>query len=103
MSRWMLKLLAASSALALWVGAEAPVQAAGNEPPLPRMYYYPYSYFPHNYWPAQSPQWPEPKGHPYVRPPAYQAYPAFKEPGWRYELWEPMRHYRGHHFWLDQF
>lgn len=75
----------------------------GPEPQLPRMYYYPYHYFPHNYWPQNSPQWPEPKGHPYVRPPAYQAYPAFKEPGWRYELWTPMKYYRGNHFWLDQF
>jgi len=31
------------------------------------------------------------------------AYPPFKEPGWRYELFSPMKHYRGHHFWLDQF
>jgi len=38
-----------------------------------------------------------------VRPPAYQAYPPFKEPGWRYELWTPMKYYRGSHFWLDQF
>ena len=66
-------------------------------------YYYPYYYFPHSYWPPNSPQWPEPKGHPYVRPPAYMAYPPFKEPGWRYELWTPMKYYRGNHFWLDQF
>ncbi|MDY3557528.1 hypothetical protein R5W23_000054 [Gemmata sp. JC673] len=75
----------------------------GPEPQLPRMFYYPYYYFPHSYWPQNSPQWPEPKGHPYVRPPAYQAYPAFKEPGWRYELWTPMKYHRGNHFWLDQF
>jgi hypothetical protein len=81
----------------------APTAQAGNEPPLPRYSYYPYYYFPHNYWPAMSPKWPEAKGHPYVRPPAYMAYPPFKEPGWRYELWEPMKYYRGHHFWLDQF
>ena len=103
MSRLLSNLLLDAGVLALWIGAGAPAQAAGNEPPLPKMYYYPYNYFPHNYWPAQSPQGPEPKGHPYVRPPAYQAYPAFKEPGWRYELFEPMRYYRGHHFWLDQF
>ena len=89
MSRWMPKFLAAVGALGLWIGASAPVQAAGNEPPLPRMYYYPYSYFPHNYWPAQSPQYPEPKGHPYVKPPAYMAYPAFREPGWRYDALLP--------------
>jgi hypothetical protein len=80
----------------------APVHAS-PEAALPRFYYYPYYYFPHSYWPQNSPQWPEPKGHPYVRPPAYMAYPAFKEPGWRYELWTPMRYYRGNHFWLDQF
>jgi hypothetical protein len=76
---------------------------AGNQPPLPQMSYYPYHYFPHSYWPAQSPQYPEPPGHPYVRPPAYMAYPAIKEPGWRYELWTPMKWYRGNHFFLDQF
>lgn len=77
--------------------------AAASEPPLPRYSYYPYSYFPHSYWPAYSPQWPEPKGHPYVQPPAYMAYPPFKEPGWRYELWQPQKWHRGSHFWLDQF
>ena len=70
---------------------------------LNRHFYYPYYYFPHSYWPALSPQYPEPKGHPYVRPPAYMAYPPFQEPGWRYELWTPMKWHRGHHFWLDQF
>lgn len=84
-------------------GTSGGTASAADQPPLPRMFYYPYSYFPHSYWPAQSPQWPEPKGHPYVRPPAYMAYPPFKEPGWRYELFSPMRYYRGHHFWLDQF
>ena len=67
-----------------------PAQAAtAAEPPLPRIHYYPYYYFPHSYWPANSPQWPEPQGQPYVRPPAYMAYPPFQEPGWRYELWTP--------------
>ena len=95
-----LMLAVGGSVLLLSGGSTA---SAADQPPLPRMFYYPYSYFPHNYWPAQSPQWPEPKGHPYVRPPAYMSYPAFKEPGWRYELFSPMKHYRGHHFWLDQF
>jgi len=31
------------------------------------------------------------------------ASPPFKEPGWRYELFTPMKYYRGNHFWLDQF
>lgn len=70
---------------------------------LNRYFYYPYTYFPHNYWPVMTPQWPEPMGSPYMRPPAYMAYPAFKEPNWRYDLWMPMNYYRGSHFWLDQF
>jgi hypothetical protein len=70
---------------------------------LDRWYYYPYHYFPHNYWPTTSPQWPEPPGTPYRRPPAYMAYPAFREPNWRYELWSPQKYHRGFHFWLDQF
>ncbi len=103
MARWMQKFALVLGAFAIWATSQAPTASAANEPPLPRMSYYPYSYFPHNYWPAQSPQYPEPKGHPYVRPPAYMAYPPFKEPGWRYELFEPMKYYRGSHFWLDQF
>ena len=98
---WLPRLGFAALALALWAGSAH--TASAQEPPLPRMSYYPYYYFPHSYWPQNSPQWPEPKGHPYVRPPAYMSYPAFKEPGWRYELWTPMRYYRGSHFWLDQF
>jgi hypothetical protein len=70
---------------------------------LNRLFYYPYYYFPHNYWPANSPKYPEGPGMPYQRPPAYMAYPAFREPGWRYELFENQRYYKGHHFWLDQF
>jgi hypothetical protein len=70
---------------------------------LNRWYYYPYMYFPHNYWPAQAPRWPEAPGMPYQKPPAYQAYPPFREQGWRYEMWQPQRYYRGQHFWLDQF
>jgi hypothetical protein len=65
-------------------------------------YYYPHHYFPHNYWPAMSPRWPERPGMPYQPPPAYQAYPPFRQPGWRYEMWQPQKYYRGHHFWLDQ-
>lgn len=70
---------------------------------LPRFDYYPYYYFPHNYWPQLSPQWPEPPGSPYMRPPAYMAYPPFREPAWRYWMWQPQKYYRGSHFWLDQF
>jgi hypothetical protein len=70
---------------------------------LNRLFYYPYYYFPHNYWPVTSPQWPEGPGMPYQRPPAYMAYPAFREQGWRYDLFHNMRYYSGSHFWLDQF
>lgn len=83
--------------------AGQPSKAKAEDPPLPRFYYYPYYYFPHSYWPQYSPQWPEPKGQPYVRPPAYMAYPPFKEPNWRYELWTHQKYYRGHHLWLDIF
>jgi hypothetical protein len=38
-----------------------------------------------------------------MRPPAYMAWPPFREPNWRYDLWEPGKYYRGSHFWLDQF
>ncbi|MCX7667025.1 MAG: hypothetical protein N2112_15945 [Gemmataceae bacterium] len=92
-------------ALAILTGLflAAPSTSQAKEPPLPRWYYYPYSYFPHNYWPTYSPQYPEPLGQPYQRPPAYMAYPPFKEPNWRYELWQNQKYYRGNHFWLDQF
>ena len=40
---------------------------------------------------------------PYMRPPAYQAYPPFHEDHWRYEMWNQQKYYRGSHFWLDQF
>ena len=100
--RWTLRLAAAALVVSTWAGLDSSSARAG-EPPLPRYFYYPYHYFPHSYWPALSPQYPEPPGHPYVKPPAYMAYPAFREPGWRYELWTPMKYYRGHHFWLDQF
>ena len=96
--RWML-----GAALLVGLFAAAPTTAQATDPPLPRGFYYPYVYFPHNYWPQYSPQWPEPQGAPYMRPPAYMAYPAFKEPNWRYDLWAPKKYYRGSHFWLDQF
>lgn len=96
--RWIL-----GAALLVAAVAAIPSNASAGDPPLPREFYYPYVYFPHNYWPTYSPKWPESPGQPYQRPPAYMAYPPFKEPGWRYELWEPKRFYRGNHFWLDAF
>ena len=70
---------------------------------LQRFMYYPYYYFPHNYWPMTSPKWPEAPGMPYMKPPAYMAFPPFHEPNWRYEAVQPAKYYRGFHFWLDQF
>ena len=102
MSRWLTILSASFVGLAIWA-QPTPVQAQSPAYNLDRFYYYPFYYFPHNYWPTMSPRWPEPPGMPYMRPPAYQAYPAFREPNWRYDLWSPQRYYRGFHFWLDQF
>ncbi len=101
MRRFCLALLAGVLGFALWNAVAGP--ASAQDYTLNRFYYYPYYYFPHSYWPAQGPQWPERPGAPYMRPPAYMAYPAFREPYWHYDLWEPMLHYRGFHFWLDQF
>ena len=104
--RWGLgaALLAAS-----WCGAvgAARAQEAGQarQPnyTMNRFFYYPYYYFPHDYWPQNGPKWPEPTGAPYMRPPAYMAYPPFMEPHWRYEWYQPQQYHRGFHFWLDQF
>lgn len=98
----MIRFALTALAVAVVAGAVAPT-ASAQDAPLPRAFYYPYQYFPHNYWPANSPQYPEAKGSPYMRPPAYMAYPPYRQAGWRYELWTPMKYYRGHHFWLDQF
>jgi hypothetical protein len=99
--RWLPTLCGVVLGVALWSGANP---APAQEPPqLPRFFYYPYYYYPHSYWPTQGPQWPEPAGAPYQRPPAYMAYPPFQEPRWRYELFQPQKYYRGSHFWLDQF
>jgi hypothetical protein len=87
--------------LVLWAGFTAPARA--QDPNMGRFFYYPYYYFPHSYWPQQSPQWPEKPGAPYMKPPAYMAYPAFYEPNWRYEMNQPQSYYRGFHFWLDSF
>jgi hypothetical protein len=116
------RLFAGVVGLALWAGApnsahaqlvptaqdQIPPPASSNVPatvyqPLNHYYYYPYYYFPHSYWPAQGPKWPEPVGAAYMPPPAYMAYPPFKEWKWRYEAFEPQHYYRGFHFWLDQF
>jgi hypothetical protein len=103
MRRWNHILGSLLLGIGIWASSSAKTPAQGPAYNLNRFYYYPFYYFPHNYWPTQSPRWPEPPGMPYMRPPAYQAYPAFLEPNWHYDLWSPQRHYRGFHFWLDQF
>ncbi len=96
--------LAGILGIGVWAARPEPVQAQAPQAyQLQRFYYYPYYYFPHNYWPVNGPRYPEQANQPYMRPPAYMAYPPFREPNWRYELWEPQRFYRGFHFWLDQF
>ena len=95
---WMIGLAVVAAAIAF-----ESAQAQTTPYQLNHWYYYPYYYFPHNYWPEMSPKWPEGPNQPYMRPPAYQAYPAFLEPNWRYELWQPQRYHKGFHFWLDQF
>ncbi len=103
MRRFGLLMFAGLVGLGLWAGSAPTAQAQAPDPAMGRYFYYPYYYFPHNYWPQQGPKWPEEPGQPYMRPPAYQAYPAFTEPHWRYEWLKPQRFYRGSHFWLDQF
>lgn len=106
MNRRMLTALAAGLALCCFASAsdaQQPQYQYYTGYQLNKWYYYPYTYFPHNYWPAQGPRWPEGPGMPYMKPPAYQAYPPFQQQNWRYELWQPQPYYRGHHFWLDQF
>jgi hypothetical protein len=87
--------------LGLFFGSPAPARAQNYN--MDRFFYYPYYYFPHSYWPSTSPTWPELPGQPYVKPPAYMAYPPFLEPHWRYDLFKRMSYYRGFHHWLDQF
>ncbi|MSR32782.1 MAG: hypothetical protein EXR99_14900 [Gemmataceae bacterium] len=95
----------AVAGLALLLGSLASSQVAAQTPDssMIRFFHYPYYYFPHNYWPSMGPRWPERPGQPYMPPPAYMSYPAFKEPHWRYEHMKPQRFYSGSHFWLDQF
>lgn len=103
--------------LGLWAGSATPARAqnyaaydyaayrfpAVQHYEINRFFNYPYYYFPANYWRGMSPTWPEAQGKPYMRPPAYMAYPPFKEPHWRYEYWMPQLYHRGFHFMLDIF
>ena len=99
--RWLSMILGSVLGLGLWMGVSTPARAADES--LDRFFYYPYYYFPHSYRPSQGPQWPEKPGNPYMRPPAYMAYPPFRENNWRYYLWAPHPYHQGYHFWLDQF
>ncbi len=101
MRRMRLAIAGGLLALGLWLAAPSPAMAQDYN--MDRFFYYPYYYFPHNYWPSTSPTWPERPGQPYVKPPAYMAYPAFEAPYFHYPLTQKMSYYRGFHFWLDQF
>src|SRR6516225_9910777 len=70
LARWMPGVVAGVVGFVLWAGSESAAQAQMQPPPAPipnlnRFYYYPYYFFPHNYWPTQGPKWPEPVGAPY--------------------------------------
>jgi len=103
LKRCCLALVVVGLTAAMWASSPARAQAQEHVGNMNRFFYYPYYYFPHNYWPGMGPQWPEAVGQPYMRPPAYMAYPPFREPHWRYEAWQGQFYYRGSHFWLDQF
>jgi len=99
--QWKSPLLGLLLGLGVWAGLAEPAQAQQYN--LNPFWYYPYYYFPHNFWPVMGPKWPEPPGTPYMPPPAYMAYPPYREKHWRYELWEKTPYYRGNHFFLDIF
>ena len=58
--RWML--LAGAGRGGPGLDGRSPAHAQQVDPTLNRFFYYPYYYFPANYWPSQGPQWPEPHG-----------------------------------------
>ena len=94
-------ILAGLIVLCLWLAL--PVRAGAQDYYLGRMFYYPYHYFPHNYAPSMGPKWPEGPGQPYMPPPAYMAYPPYKEPNWIYMQQRSQRFHSGAHFFLDIF
>ncbi len=104
MRGWLPNVLLVAVGLGIWAGV---TPSSPAQPPaayqLSPYFYYPYHYYPHNYWPAMGPRWPERPEEPYLKAPAYMAYPPFKEYNWRHEYWAPQKYYRGFHFWLDQF
>ncbi len=64
MTRVRYMLMAGLLGVGLSLIAAAPARAQQVDPALNRFFYYPYYYFPANYWPTQGPQWPEPPGAP---------------------------------------
>jgi hypothetical protein len=103
-SKWLSVLLAGLLGVVCLITLPGSARAQNPQAyQLQRFYYYPYYYFPFDYWPTMGPRWPEQPNQPYMRPPAYMAYPPYREANWRYEFWQGQRFYRGFHFWLDQF
>jgi len=103
MRRMGLMLLAGIIGLSLWAGTATPAHAQAPDASLNRYFYYPYYYSPTTTGRSSRRSGRKQPGSPYMRPPAYMAYPAFTEPHWRYEWLKPQRYYQGFHFWLDQF
>lgn len=91
--------LIVGSLLAFGLSLVAGTPAQAQE--VNRYYHYPFYYFPHSYYPNYV-NWPDPRMK-FQRPPAYMAYPPYRDPNWRYDLYETKRYYRGFHFFLDQF
>lgn len=90
-------LMAGVLSLVLSLSSATPAQAQDHL----RYWHYPYQYFPHSYYPNYT-LWPDPRV-PFQRPPAYMSYPPYRDPNWRYDLFEHKRYYRGNGFFLDQF
>jgi hypothetical protein len=99
--RRLIALLGLVVGLGMMAGLATPAPAQQYN--LNPFWYYPYYYFPANFWPVMGPKYPEPPGTPYRPPPAYMAYPPFREKHWHYDLWERTPYYQGNHFLLDIF
>ena len=91
MRRWLLGLLAGVGLFAVF-NSTAPAQ----EPPLPRFYYYPYVYYPHNFHaPVQFDNL-------YYRYPQERQIPVYNA-NWYNPYVMPHPYHKGHHFILDVF
>ena len=78
--KWLPRLGLAVLAVALWAGSGS--NGFGRRRPAPAaLLLLPLLLLPHSYWPQNSPQWPEPKGHPYVRPAGVHGLPAVQGAG----------------------